>query len=279
MTKSYLQIVQGFFMRILNILVAEDDDQNQSMMKLILSRQGHNIKSAWNGNEAIAAVQFGDIDLVFMDVHMPEMDGLETTRQIRLWENNKKHVPIVILSGSVPNNITDEYKKAGADTFILKPFDVKKISLLVELIAGNTESNVASELNSTSEETIANLPILEVQDALPRFGDDYKFYIDNLSEYINSLPERLSKLDRGLSTRNWNDLNNVAHNLKGVSANYGAKKISYLAGQLEESSQQQKIKPSGKLLQEIHQANFALIKFGLDLIEKFNSSISGKGSS
>jgi len=70
------------------------------------------------------------------------MDGLEATRQIRSWENNKKHVPIVILSGSVPQNITEEYKKAGADSFLLKPFDVKRISLLVELIAGDSESSI-----------------------------------------------------------------------------------------------------------------------------------------
>ena len=260
-------------MRTLNILVAEDDDQNQSMMKLILSRQGHNVKSAWNGFAALAAVKSENIDLIFMDVHMPEMDGLEATRQIRLWENNKKHVPIVILSGSVPHNITDEYKKAGADTYVLKPFDVKRISLLVELIAGDSESTILNESNQYSEEIISTMQILDIQDALPRFNNEYNFYFENRSEFIQSLPERLNNLDQGLSSRNWGELNNHAHNLKGVAANYGAKQLSFLSARLEEYSQLQKIKLCGKLLQEIHQANFALLK-NFNSLNKQNSSTS-----
>ena len=77
-------------MRILNILIADDEAQNQAMMKLILSRQGHNVKSTWDGTTTLEAVKTESFDLVFMDVHMPEMDGIETTRQIRKWENNKK---------------------------------------------------------------------------------------------------------------------------------------------------------------------------------------------
>ena len=110
-------------MRILNILIAEDDDQNQAMMKLILVRQGHKVKSAWNGLLALEAVKKENFDLIFMDVQMPQMDGLEATRQIRIWENKKVHTTIVIITGSVPQNITEEYKSVGADTFILKPFD------------------------------------------------------------------------------------------------------------------------------------------------------------
>jgi two-component system sensor histidine kinase/response regulator len=240
-------------MRTLKILVAEDDDQNQAMMKLILVRQGHRVKSAWNGLAALEAVKSENFDLVFMDVQMPEMDGLEATRQIRRWENNKKHIPIVILTGSVPQTITEEYKNAGADTFILKPFDVKRITLLIELIASESESGSPKEPHKKQAETLTDIPILDMQDALLRFNNDRHFYLDNLSEFIQSLPDRQEKLDQALKTQNWTDLATYAHNLKGVAANFGAKQLSTLASDLDGYCQDRKIRLAGKTIREIHQ--------------------------
>ena len=238
-------------MRTLKILVAEDDDQNQAMMKLILVRQGHRVKSAWSGLAALEAVKSENFDLVFMDVQMPEMDGLEATRQIRRWENNKKHIPIVILTGSVPQTITEEYKNAGADTFILKPFDVKRITMLVELIASESETDSTKENHKKQDDPFTDIPILDMQDSLLRFNNDTRFYLDNLNEFLQSLPERQEKLDQALKTQNWHDIATYAHNLKGVSANFGAKQLSILASNLDEYCQGRKIRLARKTIREI----------------------------
>jgi CheY-like chemotaxis protein len=240
-------------MRTLKILVAEDDDQNQAMMKLILVRQGHRVKSAWNGLAALEAVKSENFDLVFMDVQMPEMDGLEATRQIRRWENNKKHIPIVILTGSVQQTITEEYKNAGADTFILKPFEVKRIILLIELIAGESEASSPKESHKKQDAPLIDVPILDMQDSLLRFNNDARFYLENLNEFLQSLPDRQEKLDQALKAQNWQDLATYAHNLKGVAANFGAKQLSILASNLDEQCQGRKIRLAGKTIREIHQ--------------------------
>jgi CheY-like chemotaxis protein len=258
-------------MRVLNILVAEDDDQNQAMMKLILHRQGHKVKCAWNGLAALEAVKTDNFDLVFMDVQMPEMDGLEATRQIRRWENNKSHVPIVILTGSVPQKVTEDYKNAGADTFILKPFDVKRITLLIEIIASESVTGLPQETHQHPENISSDNPLLDMQDSLPRFNNDTDFYLENLQEFILSFPERLEKLDLALKTRDWHDLAIYAHNIKGVAANFGAEQLSDLASLLDHYSQLHKIRLAGKTIREIHQNIIELTEIANNIIEQKRS--------
>jgi two-component system sensor histidine kinase/response regulator len=258
----------GKNMRILNILVAEDDDQNQAMMKLLLSRHGHKVNSAWNGLQAFEAVKTGTYDLVFMDVHMPEMDGLETTRQIRKWENNEKHVPIVILTGSVSENITNEYKLAGADTFITKPFEVKKINLLLNIIADQAETHLEQESQLYSNDTLAGAAILDIQSALIRFNGDYKLYLENLKEFLQTLPDRLQRLKHALKINDWQELSLQAHNLKGVAANFGANQLSMLAFQLDEFSRRHQVEQSTITYSEIDMNILTVLEMGDKIIKQ-----------
>ncbi|MCX6083167.1 MAG: response regulator [Chloroflexi bacterium] len=263
-------------MRSLNILIAEDDDQNQAMMKLILSRQGHKVKSAWNGLSAVEAVKSEIFDLIFMDVRMPEMDGLEATRQIRLWEDNKKHIPIVILTGSVSENITEEYKNAGADTYILKPFDIKRISLLVEIIASESETDFPKENTLVSTTIETEIQLLDIQNSIIRFNNDTRFYIDNLHEFLESLPSRLENLDGALKSRNWNDLSTYAHNLKGVASNFGADQLAFLAGSLDKYSQDHKLRQASKTVREIHRNTTLLTEKATKMIDQQGSTNSNR---
>lgn len=227
-------------MRSLNILVAEDDDQNQAMLKLILTRRGHRVKSAWNGLQALNAVKTESFDVVFMDIQMPEMGGLEATRQIRAWENKKQHVPIVILSGSVPPAISETYKLAGADTFLGKPFDMIRLDLLINVIASEEQIPYQKVAMYEMDEPLAELVVMDDLDALARFDGDVEMFHANLSEFIKGIPDRLDRLKQALVAEQWEDVSLQAHNFKGVSANFGAIVLSVLAYRLDEYSHQHK---------------------------------------
>jgi len=264
---------------MLNILVAEDDDQNQAVMKLILHRDGHHVKSAWNGRSALEAVKSENFDLVFMDVHMPEMDGLEVTRLIREWENNKRHTPIVLITGSIPQKIAEEYKKVGADTYLLKPFDVKRISLVVKIFTEETEAGYQQESNQNLETPFEDLPLVDIDDALPRFNQNTKLYFENLQEFLLSFDERSNNLLKASKDQNLEVLEVLAHNLKGVAANFGAKQLAALSASLEIYCQDKKVRFAKKTLKEIIK-NIGIIqavvkteKFMLDLsIRDLNNS-------
>ncbi len=261
-------------MRTLNILIAEDDEQNQAILKLILGRKGHKIKSAWNGRIAFDSFKSGQFDLIFMDVHMPEMDGLETIRQIRQWEKDKNHTPIVLLTGSVPADIAENYKNVGADTYLFKPFDVNRINLLVEMIARESEPILKNEGAHASLFLDKNLSLLDIEGSLFRFNNNLQFYMENLSEFIHSLPGRQESMEIFLKDNNWKELSIYSHNLKGVAANFGAYQLSQLVSNLEQDDQDQNFQSSEKDLALIKENINKLSNYVNKIIEQQNQKAS-----
>lgn len=123
----------------LKILLAEDNPVNQRLMKLILSQLKMNVDVASNGKEAFEMYQQKKYDLIFMDVHMPVLDGVESTKLIREFEQtcgSSHRALIVALTGSEIDDHKDSCFKIGMDDFIEKPIRIemlhKYISILIE---------------------------------------------------------------------------------------------------------------------------------------------------
>jgi CheY-like chemotaxis protein len=116
------------------VLLAEDVKLNQLLTQKLLARSGYQIDIAENGIQAIDAMKNADYDVILMDVQMPEMDGIEATKQIRQLPGEKKFVPIIALTAQAENNTEDELRAAGMDDYISKPinFDIlfSKLSAL-----------------------------------------------------------------------------------------------------------------------------------------------------
>ncbi len=89
----------------------------------LLSRAGHEVILAVNGSEALEISAAGSIDVVLMDVHMPEMDGIEATAAIRERERvTGGHLPIIALTGHELTDSGDQYRRSGFDAHIEKPY-------------------------------------------------------------------------------------------------------------------------------------------------------------
>jgi len=119
----------------LRVLVADDDLLNRSMMKTLLSFDGHQVDLAADGLEAFDAVKFQKFDVVFMDLHMPVMDGIEASRRIREWEKGGQPTFIVALTASYLPEEGHRLFEAGIDNYISKPFELKHIEQLLKYIA------------------------------------------------------------------------------------------------------------------------------------------------
>jgi CheY-like chemotaxis protein len=115
----------------LKILVVDDDVLNRRLMKVLLTHEGYQVDVAANGLEAFDAIKFQKFDIVFMDLRMPVMDGMEASRRIREWEEGGQHTFIVALTASYLPEEGHRLFEAGIDNYISKPFQMEHIKRML----------------------------------------------------------------------------------------------------------------------------------------------------
>jgi CheY-like chemotaxis protein len=123
--------------RILKILLAEDNVINQKVAILNLQKLGHTVIVVSDGIQAVDAFLKESPDVVFMDVQMPNMDGVEATTKIREWEkanNVVNRVPIVAMTANILKSDKDLFVAAGMDDYLGKPFNVSELLRLFDRI-------------------------------------------------------------------------------------------------------------------------------------------------
>ncbi len=124
--------------RTLKVLLAEDNEINARLTRSMLEWLGHVVVGVSNGHQAVEAAQLGGFDLVFMDVQMPLLDGLEATRRIRSFEKRSgAHVPIVALTANAMKGDDAACLSAGMDAYLAKPVTVDALNDMLAWF-GNT---------------------------------------------------------------------------------------------------------------------------------------------
>jgi two-component system, sensor histidine kinase and response regulator len=146
--------------RRLSVLLAEDGIVNRAVMTELLKRAGHEVTYVEDGREAVEAWKNQPFDVIFMDVQMPTMDGIEATRIIREQEANREHIPIIAITAAAMQSDQQRCLDAGMDDYISKPIDFAHLRrLLVKLEADpHGETPIASS-------AVAALPDVSRPDA------------------------------------------------------------------------------------------------------------------
>src|SRR5207302_1789837 len=117
----------------LRILLAEDGLVNQRVAVGFLELRGHEVVVACNGKEVLTALEQQPFDVVLMDVHMPEMDGLEATAAVRVKEKStRRHLPIIAMTASAMKGDRERCLAAGMDGYVSKPFNAQELYAAVE---------------------------------------------------------------------------------------------------------------------------------------------------
>jgi len=112
----------------LSILIVDDCEVNRKVASLMLKKLGHDVDFATNGIEAIEVLEHKSYDAILMDIQMPEMDGIETTKIIRQrWNNGPKIVAVTAAAICL-----DACLEAGVDDFLTKPFGIEKLRAAIE---------------------------------------------------------------------------------------------------------------------------------------------------
>ena len=189
-----------------NVLVAEDNIINQKLIKRTLEDIGLNITIASNGLEAFQKRKDGNFDLIFMDIQMPFLDGLESTKEILEYEEyfNQPHIPILALTANALKGDRERFLESGLDEYTTKPLVRSEImSLLNHFLADHivdTESipNDASDIvsNETKPEVIVASPevvepIIEVPEVVQVINESAEVTTNELVEEPTQVVEEV----------------------------------------------------------------------------------------
>jgi CheY-like chemotaxis protein len=226
-----LKTIEGLG-RPLRVLVAEDNATNQLVARSVLQRYGITPDFVGNGLEAIDAVRQRPYDVVLMDVHMPELDGLDATRAIRAMKSDRAQVPIIALTANAFALDIDRCKTVGMNGHIGKPF--RKEDLIIALAGALAGSHRFASADRLQRETFSAVPL--DRDVIGRFREDsgdemLRFLIDT---FVQDAAEKLQRLTAiAASGRRSKDALRLAHSLKSAGAMAGASALAAAAARLE----------------------------------------------
>ena len=177
-------------------LVAEDNPINQKLILSVLNKFGLNIILANNGEEALELRKKNEYDIIFMDIQMPVMGGLESTKAILEFENSNhlKHIPIVALTANALKGDREKYLKVGMDNYISKPIDLDKLQ---EILNMYFSQSLLNKSKVTIEEEVLTVDVL-LFNPIPLVSKIYEMKLKNLNyevEIVRSEDEFLDRLD------------------------------------------------------------------------------------
>jgi len=112
-----------------NILIVDDEQSYRQLLSLVFESDGHTIRTASNGREALAVLQREPVDVVISDVRMPDMDGIQMLSAVR---ETQPDLGVILMTAFASVETAREAFKLGADNFIQKPFDVEELKLIVK---------------------------------------------------------------------------------------------------------------------------------------------------
>lgn len=227
------------------ILVVEDNEINIKLIQHILANNGLSCDIAVNGQEAVDAFKAKEYDLIFMDCQMPVMSGYEATIEIRKIENGQKHTPIVAMTANVMAKDEQSCLAAGMDDFIGKPINLDCLFNIINKYIETTPEpalafdNKPNEANDIIKDIMANLGFSQIEAE------------EIFVQYAAMLPQFISDSERALENNNFEELKNIAHKLKGASANLGVRTITSICEQIEMGIQKNTDNDYLSLIQEI----------------------------
>jgi PAS domain S-box-containing protein len=211
----------------LRILLVEDNPVNQKLALLLLARIGYRADFANNGCEALLSVQRQPYDVIFMDMHMPEMDGLEATRLIRALDLQGARPWIVALTANAMHEDRRTCLAAGMDDFVSKPIqsgDLRRALLKVPNV----------KYLSAEPEPAAPDDALTVPDYLTEMlAEDSDSAAELVQLFLEDTASSLDDMDTALASDDSGRVSRLLHSIKGSSAQMGALTMSNACAELE----------------------------------------------
>ncbi len=231
----------------LRILLAEDNAMNQKVALRLLEQHGYRADVATNGVEAIEALERQPYDVVLMDVQMPELDGLDATRQIceRWPEETRPHI-VAMTANALPED-REACFAAGMNDYVAKPIRAEELVAALKRVKPLTNGDGSTDgvgYVSLDDSALGSLRDL---------GGD-AFLGEVIDAFLADAPQLIATLRRSLEEQSTEELRRAAHTLKSNGATLGAEEFAELCRTLEHRAKEGELDGAGELIDRIEQA-------------------------
>jgi len=233
----------------LRILLAEDSPFNQKLAVGVLGKRGHHVTIANNGREAVTLAAANEFDLIFMDIQMPEMDGLEAARRIRAADNDAGcHVPIIAMTAQAMKGMRERCLSVGMDDYLVKPVRAREIYDKIESLfstriparaletttaaaAPAPESNGSNTGGGTSN-------AIDWDAANASVAGDRELLCDVVDAFLTECPQLLEQMRQAVAAADARLLTRSAHTIRGAMRTFGIAAAGDVAAELEKLGRQ-----------------------------------------
>lgn len=253
----------------LKILIAEDNVVNQIVAQKIFEGIGYSTDLVANGKAAVEAVDNIQYDIVFMDLMMPELDGIEASKLIKEKYNGRSCPKIVAMTANAMRENKDKCFEAGLDDFISKPINVKELERILRHWGGLIHDRKKYKPKHQAKK---NVPLIYENDLYYlktiNSEQDATFFAELMDVYIQELPVMIKHISSSEANKDYDNLCFHSHKLKGSSLTLGVNAVASICEEIEHLAKEKKIGCRTKELAEELANNFKQMLEELEVIKE-----------
>jgi two-component system sensor histidine kinase RpfC len=222
--------------RPLDVLLADDHATNRLLLRKILERAGHRVVETEDGQGALDAIEHSRFDIAILDRNMPEMDGVEAARAIRVLEQGQgRRLPIIIVTADATEEAVHDAQEAGADITLPKPIQPVK---LLECIAELCEPGAGEEARRREAEPQPPAPTaallnLDTIRELASLGSGADFLVRLATSFESDNRKLLDEFERAVDAKRFGQVSSALHAVKGSASSLGLDHLARVCGQYQ----------------------------------------------
>jgi signal transduction histidine kinase/CheY-like chemotaxis protein/HPt (histidine-containing phosphotransfer) domain-containing protein len=254
------EILEEFKEKNYRILLADDVEFNRTVAIETIQEWGLNIDvlEAENGIQALEIFEKEPIDLILMDIEMPEMNGYLATQKIRTeLPETKRNIPIIAMSAHASHTNIQTSLSMGMNDYITKPFHHQDLftKIIKHLVATEKETLPILELKETIrevEETKTNTQVVDVSFILEFTKGKQDRIAKMVNLFLQSTPEELNRLQHLYKEQNYKEVGTLVHSFKAKFTYMGMQQLTEIAKEIEHNTKEEKnLEHVGTLIQEL----------------------------
>jgi len=220
----------------LSVLLVEDDDLNALVAARVLGQLGHRVERASNGAEALERLRDGGYALAFLDIELPDLDGIEIARRVRSGEAGYPHLPLVAMTAHLASELGNRLNEAGFDDFISKPLSLAALEGTLERFGGATEAATQAAAEYDRRRAAVDGKTLDLREALARIGGDAVLLSELALIFREDAETKRGEIAEALAAGDAEALRKLAHATRSGARTLGAIAVDGAAARLEEAA-------------------------------------------